>query len=156
MKLAPEFPSWSLDIVGDGSIKKELIELAKINKIERVNFIDFGDPIPYYKRSQILCMTSTYEGLPMVLIEASHYGCIPVAFKSFSSLPDIIDDGTNGYMIKPYCLKEYENKLRLLMGDEVLRKAIQIETMKIYKKFQTKTIVKQWVRLFEELLVENN
>lgn len=92
----------------------------------------------------------------MVLIEASYYGCIPIAFKSFSSLPDIIEDSINGYMIKPYCLSEYEKKLRLLMENEALRKTIQIEAMNIHKKFQTKTIVKQWIRLFEELLEKNN
>lgn len=151
-KLASDFPSWSLDILGDGPIKKELIELVKINKIERVNFIDFADPIEYYKRSQILCLTSTYEGFGMVLIEAAYYGCIPIAFKSFSSLSDIIENGINGYMIKPYSLSEYEKKLRLLMKNKALRKKNQFESMKISNKFQLKIIVKQWISLFEKSL----
>lgn len=151
-KLASDFPSWSTDIVGDGPIKAELIEHVKVNKIERVNFVDFTNPIEYYKRSLIFCMTSTFEGLPMVLIEASYYGCIPIAFKSFSSLPDIIEDGINGYMIKPYNLIEYEKKLRLLMENKELRKTIQIESMKIPDKFSSKVIVKQWINLFEKLL----
>lgn len=150
-KLASDFPDWSLDIVGDGPLKQELIELVKVNKIERVNFIDFAEPIEYYKKAQFLCMTSTFEGFGMVLIEAAFYGCIPIAFKSFSSLPDIIDDGENGFMIKPYSISDYEKKIRSLLEDEKLRRKIQLKTMNIPKKFESKTIVQQWIDLFEEL-----
>lgn len=150
-KLFKDYPDWSIDIVGDGPLKQELIELVKVNKIERVNFIDFADPIEYYKKAQFLCMTSTFEGFGMVLIEAAFYGCIPIAFKSFSSLPDIIDDEENGFMIKPYSISEYEKKLRSLLDDEKLRRKIQLKTMNIPEKFKSKTIVQQWIGLFEEL-----
>jgi glycosyltransferase involved in cell wall biosynthesis len=151
-KLALEFPSWTLDIVGNGPIKEELLEIVKINKIERVNFFDFSDPFEFYKRSKIFCMTSNYEGLPMVLIEASYFGCIPIAFKSFPSLPDIIENGVNGYMIKRNNISDYKQILRLLMKDELLQKKIEGATINIPNKFQSKIIVKQWISLFEELL----
>ncbi len=155
-KLAPDFPDWSLDIVGDGPIKEELMKFVKANNIERVNFMDFADPIDYYKKSRVLCMTSTFEGFGMVLIESAYYGCIPIAFKSFSSLTDIIEHGISGYMIKPYCLSEYEQKLRLLMSNNELQNTIRLETLNIPKKFQTQPIVAQWISLIEKLLENNN
>jgi glycosyltransferase involved in cell wall biosynthesis len=151
-KLAPDFPDWSLDIVGNGPLKEELLTHVKINNIARINFIGFANPIEYYEKSQILCMTSTYEGFGMVLIEAGYYGCIPIAFNSFSSLSDIIDNGLNGYMIKPYSLSQYEEKLRLLMRDDAIRNTIQRETHNTYKKFNSYTITKQWITLFANLL----
>jgi glycosyltransferase involved in cell wall biosynthesis len=153
-KLSLDFPNWTLDIIGDGPIKNELIQYVSANKIERINFIGFVNPIEYYKKAQIICMTSTYEGLPMVLIEASNYGAIPIAFKSFSSLSDIIDDGINGYMIKPFSLLDYEKKLRLIMDNQELRKKIQLEAMKIPNKFQTSIIVKQWLKIFDEIIIK--
>lgn len=44
-------------------------------------------------------MTSIWEGLPMTLIEAMHYGCVPIAFDSFAALYDLIDNGNNGFII---------------------------------------------------------
>jgi len=150
-KISGDFPTWSIDFVGDGPIKQELVDLVKVKKIERVNFINFTDPIKYYMSSSIVCMTSTFEGLPMVLIEASKFGCIPVAFNSFASLSDIIADGKDGYMIKSFSLSKYENTLRLLMKDTKLRETIQMDTIKIPGKFQPQIIIKQWIKLFDEL-----
>jgi glycosyltransferase involved in cell wall biosynthesis len=155
-KLSLDYPNWTLDIIGDGPIKNELIEYVNLNKIERVNFIGFVNPIEYYKKAQIVCMTSTYEGLPMVLIEASNYGSIPIAFKSFSSLSDIIDDNINGFMIKPFSLLEYEKKLRLIMDNDILRQKMQIETKEIPIKFQKSFVVKQWTNIFDEFVIEIN
>jgi glycosyltransferase involved in cell wall biosynthesis len=151
-KLAPEFPTWSLDILGSGPIKKELIEIVKEKQISRVNFIDFADPVEFYKKAQIICVTSTFEGLPMILIEGAHFGCIPIAFNSFSSLHDIIEDGVNGFMIKPYDLSEYEKKLRLLIQNETFRNSMRNNSIDIPNKFQLKVIVKHWIDLFEKIL----
>ena len=155
-RIAPDFPSWSLDIVGDGRIGQELVDFVKSNKIERVNFVGFADPIEYYKKAQILCMTSTFEGFGMVLIEAAYYGCIPIAFNSFASLRDIIDDEKNGCVVTPYKLGEYENKLRRLMNDNKLREKIQKQSAKIPTKFRAENITGQWVRLFDALMKDGS
>ena len=59
----------------------------------------------------IFCMTSNYEGFPMVLLEAMQFGCVPIAFKSFESLDDIIINHNNGYQITPFDIYEYINSL---------------------------------------------
>lgn len=151
-KLYEDYPDWRLDIVGDGPMRDELIEVTKKHHLERVNFVGFVDPVEYYKKAQILCMTSTFEGFGMVLIEGANYGCIPMAFDSFASLHDIIEDGTNGYIIKPYDLKAYENKLRLMMDNVELREKLRNNALDISDKFQLENIANQWIRLFEECL----
>lgn len=151
-KLYEDYTDWRLDIVGDGPIRDELIEVTKKHHLERVNFVGFADPVEYYEKAQILCMTSTFEGLPIVLIEGANYGCIPIAFDSFASLHDIIEDGTNGYIIKPYDIKTYENKLRLMMGNVELREKLRNNALNISNKFQLESIANQWIRLFNDCL----
>lgn len=41
-------------------------------------FMGHQNPEPFYKKSKIVCLTSTHEGMPMVVNEALAYGCIPV------------------------------------------------------------------------------
>lgn len=68
---------------------------CKLN-LRNIEFKGTQPSEPYYAESSVLCMTSTYEGFPMVLIEAQQYGCVPMAFDSFEAVHDIIEDGENG------------------------------------------------------------
>lgn len=61
-----------------------------------------SDVAKYYEESEILVMTSIFEGFGLVLTEAMSRGCIPIAFDSFKSVHDIVDSGRNGMLIKPF------------------------------------------------------
>lgn len=77
-------------------------------------------------------MTSNYEGFSMVLIEAMQYGCVPFVFNSFASLPDIIDDKVNGYVITPFDEGEYVQKIKEFI---LLSKRIKkLSALKPWKK----------------------
>ena len=67
------------------------------------------------KRAPILCMTSNYEGFPMVLVEAMQYGCVPFAFDSFPSLYDIINDGINGVIVPAFDEDSYAKKSHVIL-----------------------------------------
>ena len=57
------------------------------------------NPEPYYNEASIFMMTSSFEGWGLTLTEAQQYGCVPLAFRSFASLTDIITDKVNGFAI---------------------------------------------------------
>lgn len=150
-KIYNYYPDWSLKIAGDGSFKEQLINYTKKRKIKNIEFLGFCDVDKEYEKAEILCMTSTIEGFPMVLIEASIYGCIPIAFNSFNSLYDVIDSGKNGYIVPAYSKRKYIKILRTLIENDDLRKKIRKETLNINKKFAKEIIVKKWIDLFNEV-----
>ena len=99
-----------------------LKKYVKDHAINNVFFEGYKDnPLDYYRRASIICLTSIYEGLPLVLAEAMNYRVIPVAFNSFTSAVDLIDDGENGFLIKPFDMDDYVQKLLSLMNDKMLR-----------------------------------
>jgi glycosyltransferase involved in cell wall biosynthesis len=149
-----QFPDWSLYIVGDGHYRKPLEDFVIKKKIERVVFEGFKDPYPYYDDSPILCMTSTSEGLPMVLIEAQQFGCVPIAYDSFGAVRDIIEDGINGYLATPFHKKEYIRKLKYLMDNEDIRTSMSKQGMSSCEKFEVKEVSKEWIKLFHALLTK--
>lgn len=59
--------------------------------------------------ASILCMTSTIEGLPMVLLEVMAAGCVPIVYGSFAAAEDVITNGENGYVVEPFCKKICKN-----------------------------------------------
>jgi len=153
--LEKKHPDWKLVFLGDGPCKPEVEQYVKRLGLKNVKFKGFIDPVDEYKKSAILCMTSTYEGFGMTLTEAMQFGAVPVAFESFESLRDIIDDGVNGYRIKPFDLKMFASRLSHLMTDEDLRKNMSDNAKrKVLDKFSPDKIAAQWVTLLNKVYKE--
>ena len=95
-------PDWKLIFIGDGPMRPCLEKYSKLHKFsDNVQFVGQTNPQDYYKKASILCMTSTYEGFPLVCIEALSNGVIPMAFDSFKAVRDLIRDGETGLLVKP-------------------------------------------------------
>lgn len=144
-------PEWLLDIVGDGADRDALETMADELELKRVEFHGYKNPGHYYERASIFCMTSTYEGFGMVLTESMQHGCVPMAFNSYSSAKDIIDDGISGFLIPPFDEDEYSNRLNLLIEDTRLREKMSEAAIEKSKKFSKENIVKKWISLFDSL-----
>ena len=72
---------WSMTILGDGSLADEVKQRAgKLDLADRIEFKGFvSDPTPYYAQSDILVLSSQWEGFPAVPLEAMAAGCAVVA-----------------------------------------------------------------------------
>lgn len=141
------FSDWSLDIVGDGLYLRTAKKYVKDRNIPRVNFYGFCDPRPYYENSKIFCMTSSSEGFGIVLIEAMQYGVVPLAFNSYLSVTDIIDDKKNGFVISPFNIEEYVCKLQYLMSHEKELRMMAQEARNKSTNFTLDNIGLKWEKL---------
>lgn len=151
--IAPHYPDWELYIMGSGDIEY-FRDITRKYDIPNVHFTGFCNPYDYYKDSSILCMTSSTEGLPMVILEAQMFGCIPIAYNSFSSLQDFITDNINGFSIKTFDKKEFIARLEWLMKNEKERCRIAQECIKSAERFNVRIIAKQWLEMFENIMQE--
>lgn len=153
-KVSALYPDWHLKILGSGATDY-FMRIVRKFQIPNVEFMGFCDPIPYYIDAAILCMTSVIEGLPMVLIEAQSYRCVPIAYNSFDSLSDIITDGENGFTVKAFDEKEYVQKLTQLMSSPSLRLKMAEKGMESIQRFESSKIAKQWETVFNLLFSTN-
>ena len=142
---------WQLKILGSGDWDywKKIIVRYNIENAEVVGFCNTSE---YYQKASIICMTSVTEGLPMVLIEAQQYGCVPIAYSSFAALDDIINDGENGFSVKAFDQKEYVSKLRRLMDDSNIRDRMSVNAIESVKRFNVDNIAALWIDNFERIL----
>ena len=146
-KLHQTNPDWKLSIVGGGVELEELKLLAEKLKLQNISFEGFQHPKEYYQRASIFCMTSTYEGYPMVLPEAMQCGTIPFAFNSYAAVTDIIDDGENGVLVTPFSIDEYANKLQQLMYDEPRCIAMSKKAIEKAEEFSVDRIGEKWLKM---------
>lgn len=153
-KLYRKFPKWKLVFVGDGPLRGELVDYCQHNNIERIEFVGKTDPIPYYKKASICCVTSTYEGFSLVCAEALSNYIVPIAFDSYGAVKDLIEDGVNGLLVKPYSIDAYCKALTKLMSDEKYLNSLReniCEDLDFKKRLAMDNIIRQWEELFNRL-----
>ncbi|MDD6402546.1 MAG: glycosyltransferase [Mollicutes bacterium] len=102
-----------LDILGSGPDVNSLKEYIKDNKLEEKITL-FGwvkNPWSILKNKGIdgLILTSRFEGLPMVLLEAMSYG-IPCIVSDFEGFDDVLKPKVNGVYYKLNNIDDLENK----------------------------------------------
>lgn len=113
-----------LQIVGDGIEFDNLKKLSKSLGIEAaVNFCgcisERAQIVYYYKNCDIFCHPSVQETFGNVLLEAMA-SSKPIVAARAASIPEIIDEGVNGFLFTPDDSKELADKLVHLLNNEQL------------------------------------
>ncbi|MDT3754980.1 glycosyltransferase family 4 protein [Citrobacter freundii complex sp. 2023EL-00966] len=154
-KIADNNNNWKLVIVGDGELLERNIELSKILGIEKkTEFIrPQSDIYNYYKRASIFLLTSDYEALPMVLLEASAFGLPCISFDCDTGPRDIITHNYDGFLIKPGNLGDYTNFLQILIDDEKKRLQFSINARENSMNFTLRKISPLWLEMLKDIEV---
>lgn len=141
--------NWNLTVLGDSPSLQNAKDLAHKLNLSSVKFLGRQNPENYYKRASMLMMTSTTESFGLVLIEAMHFGAIPIAFDSFPAAKDIIGCD-NGLLIDAFNIKNYSNKILELINNYEMRQSLIISNINKSKKYDIHFIVKKWIKLFNK------
>ena len=89
-----------LIILGEGSLRNELLQTAVALGISEDLILPgfIPRPFPIISRSDVLVMSSLYEGLPGVIIQALACGC-PVVSTAIGGSSEILNGGKYGHLI---------------------------------------------------------
>lgn len=92
---------WRLVIVGEGPLRGDLEKrAAALGIADRVALPGFtSDPSPYYRTATLFVLSSDFEGLPTVLVEALHAGLQIVSTDCNSGPREILADGAYGTLV---------------------------------------------------------
>lgn len=155
-KIFMKHPDWQWDIYGKGNFAylKKLKELVKKHSLEKnINFKGISNHLyDEYPNYAIYAMTSRWEGLPMVLLEAQANNLPIVSFDLYSGPSDIVTDAVNGYLIKPGDIEDFSMKLCDLIEDPTLRENMSKHAKDNIDKFNKDQVIGQWRFLIDSLL----
>jgi glycosyltransferase involved in cell wall biosynthesis len=117
---AEKNPSDFIDISKDYTdLNFNIFGSGELNRLipNRKNLFFYGyvsNQETIWKHTDVLLITSKYEGLPYVLIEAMSRGLIIVSYK-VGEIPNIIEDGKNGFLVNNIDeMKSVINKIKML------------------------------------------
>lgn len=153
VKQTHQFDDWQLDIFGQGDWHDKLqrmIDDRNLGESVRINrpTAHIGEE---YARSAMLVMTSHYEGLPMVMIEAMSCGLPVISFDYKCGPKDIIHHAENGMIVSDGDIDGLAAAMMRLMRDTAFRESLSANARKITETYSEDSVMKKWVSLFSSL-----
>jgi glycosyltransferase involved in cell wall biosynthesis len=102
--------------------------------------------------SDLFTLPSYHEGLPMAILEAMATG-LPVVATHVGGIPELVQDGYNGYLIRPGDVEALAEKLNLLARDPKLREIMGQRNREIAEReLDVGQYVERLVALYESLI----
>lgn len=148
-----KFTDWKLDIYGQGEWQEMLQQM--IDKAELQNTVCLNRPTKQigeeYVKSDMLVMSSNYEGFPMVMIEAMACGLPVVSFDYKCGPKDIIQSGINGLLVPNGDIQALADAMMKVMEDEAYRKMLSLNARKVVDTYSEQAVMAQWIRLFTSI-----
>lgn len=109
---------------GDADLLKNAIEQKRLG-----DFVRYEGWVSGHKKTRLFSLCDIYvlpsyiEGMPISILEAMSYGCAVLA-TNVGGIPEIIQDGVNGFLFEAGNQEEMYGKLKKLVVDDNMRMAM--------------------------------
>lgn len=144
--------SFEILIAGQGELADELKELIKNYKLEEdIKLVGQQSPDAFFKKIDLFIFTSHFEGSANALIESMQFGIPAICFNT-SSMPEVIEDGKEGFLITPFDEFEFAHKIyEVLSNQDIYQQMKQASLNKITDRFDYRKKIIQVEELLNEL-----
>jgi len=153
-KMRGKLPDVHLMLVGDGPDEQMLKQKVKEMDLENsVSFFPFtSTPQLIFEIVDILVLSSLYkEGLPNVLLEAMSME-LPVVSSKLAGVPEIVENGETGYMVKPGDVNELSEAVIKLWSNKDAYNAMAKNARELMEnKFDKKRQFDEFLDYFKQL-----
>ncbi|WP_068699429.1 glycosyltransferase [Paenibacillus yonginensis] len=147
------FPQTMLLIAGIGPEEAELKRYCETAGLgEQVRFLGLRTDIPELMHgADAYLMSSKWEGLPMVLLEAGASG-LPIVATDAGGNREIVQHGVNGYLSTPSDPTALAGEMRKLLGLSSRRRAAmgRLSRERISRDYDIRAIARRWEVLYEQ------
>ena len=147
-----------LNIAGNGSDQRILMEAcAALNVKQEITFLgtlSSSQMRELLTQNHSFILTSEFEGLPLSMLEAMGQGCIPVVSDIRSGIPDLVQNGVNGYRVPVGDIQKFADCLTGLYRDAGLRLAMSAKAYSTVSTggYRTRDMLASFITLFQNVL----
>lgn len=145
-KIYQMIPEWHLNIYGEGEHKKMLEDYIKQNSLQQVVLKGSTSNVQdVYMNSDFFVMSSKYEGLPMVLVEAQSFGLPIISYDCPLGPSDVIQDHKNGLLVENQNIEALADAILQLASSPNMLMQFSQNSLVNAKKYQPEQILKVWI-----------
>jgi glycosyltransferase involved in cell wall biosynthesis len=115
LKAMPSGDGWTLEVIGDGPMRRDLEELSdRLGLINKVKFYGYSDRVDeFMARSSCLLFPSYIEGMPLTLARAVQIG-IPVIASNIAPVAEMA--GTDEGLLPPGDIAKWNEAIRVFIN----------------------------------------
>jgi glycosyltransferase involved in cell wall biosynthesis len=139
-------------LVGEGPLESEVRTQMKEFSLSSEQFRLLGHHPKaecLYPAFDLVALSSLYEGLPYVLLEAMSYG-IPVVATDVLGSRDVVLDGVTGFLSRPHDAAHLASRIQILLEDTAFRRRCGDAAQEhVQKHFSFETFVTDHRDLYE-------
>ncbi|MFH8470009.1 glycosyltransferase family 4 protein [Streptomyces sp. NPDC017991] len=152
-RLVETYPDWQLRIYGSGEKKAELRALIEEHHLyNHVLLMGHTDRLDdELAKASFYVLSSRFEGLPMVMIEAMSHSLPVVAFDCPTGPSDVLTHGVDGLLVPPEDPDALAESMAKLMGDRALRADMGVAAVLTAASYGPDAVHPRWEALFSEL-----
>lgn len=134
-----------LIIIGDGPDRWKIENQIKKNSLEKEVLIKGFDENPYkwMKKSKVFILSSNYEGLPTVLIEALTCETPIVSTNCKCGPSEILNNGEYGVLVPVRDSEALKEGIKKVLLDEELQRKLKEKSLKRAMEFSNEKVIKQ-------------
>lgn len=133
--------NWSLELIGgvkDLKYMNDVYNMVKDSnldgRIEIINNAKQEQIATAYEKADIYIQASLEEGYGMAIAEAMTFG-LPIIGNDTGGIPELVEEGVNGYLVKPGCSEDLKNKIAILISDYEQRSKLGNNSFKASQNF---------------------
>ncbi len=144
-------PNAKLKLVGDGKLKKHLIDMVQRENIKDVEFIGrvpnsmIGEIL---NTADIFINPSNKDNMPLSLFEALACG-LPIISTKVGGIPDYIVDGINGFLIEPNNKKQLISKIIYILNNQDEVQKLIANGYDTFKKLTLRNLKSEYLKLYD-------
>ena len=145
-----------LCMVGDGPDREQLERRAhELGVVRDTLFLGYQEDVaPFYAAFDALVLPSSNEGTPVSAIEALAAGR-PVVATRVGGVPDVVQEGEDGFLVEPGATDELADRLAQLARDPALRERMgRVGRERVLPRYAVDRLVDDVDRLYRSLLSE--
>ena len=141
-----------LDIVGKGLCSEKLKSMSENdNRIKFHDFLEGKELIKMYQQANLTVVPSIwYDNSPMVIYES--FSCrTPVIGSKIGGIPELIEDGFNGYLFEAGNVNELQKLLENLIDSPETLKKLEQGTYESVQRYTMDKHIKQLETEYQKL-----
>ena len=148
-------PATRLVIVGDGEQASAVAAAVRARNltahVELAGALPRAAAMARLAEADVFCLPSTYEGLPLAILEAMVAG-LPVVATAVSGNPEAVEDGVTGLLVPPESATALADALVALLGDRRRREAMgEAGRRRAAERFAIDGVADRYLALVERL-----
>ena len=143
-----------LVILGEGggrsSLEKTVRKLGIENRVLMPGYVQ--DAKQYLSLFSLFAMPSLTEGLPMVLLEAMQAG-VPIIATRVGGIPDVLQEGRCGLLIKPDCPEELERGItNVMQNPEIVEERVKAAGLRVADTYSSRAMAEKYQVIYQSVV----